>query len=89
MRADAGVGYIPTREVVVGRALDALPLKTSPGPGAAASAEHVRPRPNDFSTSCPEVTVDAMQAHTQAEMSRAGALEAFRELASGWKEYIA
>ena len=37
MRTDAGVGYIPTREVVVGRALDALPLKTA-RPAALLSA---------------------------------------------------
>lgn len=87
MRTDAGVGYIPTREVVVGRALDALPLKTSPGPGAAA-APSTWAKTKRFLHELSEVTVDAMQAHTQAEMSRAGALEAFRELASGWKEYI-
>lgn len=88
MRADAGVGYIPTREVVVGRALDALPLKTSPGPGAAA-APSTWAKTKRFLHELSEVTVDAMQTHTEAEMTRAGALEAFRELVSGWKEYIA
>ena len=86
MRADSRVGYVPTLELCVGEALEALPMSFCGADGKAlVQAKAAWTATRRYLQEMSQLTAENARRHATAELTQAGAVHALEPLHGAWR----